>query len=395
MGQPFERSRGGTAAVLHFLDVLAKEPKLAAAWDKARSRRDRFLGAPAEERVLAWREQAAGKAAEAVENLSGFIEALPHDARVPPPLLAPAVTPFGRFLSELSGVERTNAFGELAAAVQDGRVAPGTSTWPQARDAALGALCQPDAHQAVALDGAWRDRLQGSFGALAGGHLEASGTGLSLEPEEHERSELTVRLLVPPLLEVEPVPELFSRAAASLGRLVEALGQEQLTGLAALGPDARRGAPISATAKAWIPKLEGLAALAHPEQQAAKALAEGRKLAVAWRRDGAFARDVRQASASPVASAGERQHAAIIGVTRRELVVAFQRPPKIEAVGASAGFVFHPGEQRYIVPVLVSVGGTAPASASPLDRSRLKALVDGAGRDPLQCVGAFLEALKP
>ena len=88
MGQPFERTRGGTAAVLLFLDLLAKDPKLAAVWDRVRSRRDRFLGQPESELVLLWKEKAAGKADEAIETLSEFIEGLPEDARVPPPLVA-------------------------------------------------------------------------------------------------------------------------------------------------------------------------------------------------------------------------------------------------------------------------------------------------------------------
>jgi hypothetical protein len=396
MGQPFERSRGGTAAVLHFLDLVSADPKLAATWDRVRSRRDRFLGAPLEERVLAWREKAAGKPAAAIENLSDFIESLPHDARVPPPLVAPAVTPFGRFFSELSGIERAHAFQELATAVQDGRVAPTTASWPQARDAALAALCLPDAQKAVTLDGAWRDRLQAAFGALGGGHLESGGKGLAFEPDEHERSELTVRLLAPPLLEVEPVPEYFSRAAVSLERLVEALQHEQLAGLTSLGADARRGGPIAGTARTWIPKLKGLAALAHPEQQGAKELAEGRKLAASWRTDPAFSRDVREASASPVSSPGERPHAAVVGVDRRELVVSFVKPPKLEAVGGPlSGFVFHPGEQRYIVPVLTTVGASAAPAVRPLDRVKLKSLVEASGRDAVQTEGAFSESLKP
>jgi hypothetical protein len=397
IGQPFERSRGGTAAVLLFLDFLAKDPRLATLWERVRTRRDRFLGAPSREPILLWKEKAAGKAGEAVDTLNEFIEALPIDDRLPPPLIASPVTPFGKFLSELSGAERTHAFAELANAVQDGRVVAGASSWPAARDSALSALCLPEGCKSVRFDGAWTDRLQGSFSALLGSNGEARGDSLAPEREDGERSELKVRLLVPPSLEVEPVPELFARGAVSLEKLVEALQAEQLGGLAGLGPDGQRSGPVVATAKVWIPRLKGLAALANPELPTAKELADGRRLAGAWRSEPAFSKEVREASASPVSTPGERQHAAIVGVSRRELTVTFAKPPKIAAApGTSAEpFVFMPSEQRYIVPVLVTVGAVSSAAKKPMELKALKALTDGVGRDAAQAEGAFAEALKP
>ncbi len=397
MSQSFDRSRGGTAAVLLFLDLLAKDPKLATLWDRVRSRRDRFLGAPESEPILLWREKAAGKAGEAVDTLNEFIEALPMDARLPPPLVAAPVTPFGKFLSELSGAERRAAFAELANAVQDGRVVTTSSTWPAARDACLAALCQPEGNQSLRFDGAWTDRLQGAFVALLGSNAEHRGDSQAPEREEGERSELKVRLLVPPTLEVEPVPALFARGAQSLEKLVEALAAEQLNGLQGLGADGQRAGPLLATAKTWIPRLKGLAALANPEVHTAKELAAGRQLASAWRSEPAFSREVREASASPVAMPGERQHAAIVGVSRRELTVTFAKAPKMTAaVGTSAEpFVFAPSEQRYIVPVLVTVGAAGSATKRPIDLRALKALVDGVGRDAAQAEGVFAEALKP
>lgn len=396
IGQPFERSRGGTAAVLLFLELIGKDPKLASLWDRVRSRRDRFLGAPATEPILLWREKAAGKAGEAIETLNEFIEALPQDARQPPPLVALAVTPFGKFLDELSGAERSHALAELANAVQDGRVVPAATSWPAAHDAALAALCLPESNQSLRYDGAWRDRLQGSFAALLGSTSETRGDSAEPEREDGERSELKVRLLVPPALEVEPLPELFARGAHSLERLLEALQAEQLTGLQALGSDGQRNGSIVATAKVWIPRLKGLAALANPQTPTAKDLAEGRRLASGWRSEPAFSREVREASACPVAMPGERQHAAIVGVSRRELAVTFSKPPKIEPAGGASGqgFVFTPSEQRYIVPVLVTVGTTAAVTRHPLERQALRALVDGVGRDAAQVEGAFAEALK-
>ncbi|MDP1823867.1 MAG: hypothetical protein Q8L48_11505 [Archangium sp.] len=394
IAQPFERTRGGTAAVLLFLDLLAKEPKVAALWDRVRSRRDRFLGPPAGEPILLWREKAAGKPGEAIFALNEFIESLPQEARVPPPLVAAPVTPFGKFLGELSGAERSHAFAELATALQDGRVVATPDSWPAASDAALAALCLPEANKSLRYDGAWSDRLQGAFAALLGSNGEARGDNPVPERDDAERSELKIRLLVPPALEVEPVPELFARGAQALEKLIAALQAEQLTGLQALGPDGQRAGPIVATAKVWAPRLKGLAALANPEMATAKELAEGRRLAAAWRSEPAFSREVREASASPVSMPGERHHAAIVGVSRREFTVSFAKPPKLTPATSEA-FIFTPSEQRYIVPVLVTVGATSNATKRPLDRQALKALVDGAGRDASQAEGAFAEALKP
>jgi|APLak6261679142_1056127.scaffolds.fasta_scaffold00001_18 hypothetical protein len=394
LAQPLERSRGGTAAVLTFLDILQKEPKLTALWERIRTRRDRFLGTPLSDLMVLWREKTNGKPGEAIDGLNEFIESLPMDARVPPGLMAEAVTPYARFLSELAGAERSHAFMELAAAVQDGRVAPRTDTWPNARDAALAPLCASEGHAALRFDGDWRDRLQGTFATLLGSSAEGRGGSGGPEREDGERSELKVRLLVPPSLEVEPLPELFSRGAESLERLIEALQAEKLNGLQALGSDGQRGAPVLATAKVWVPRLKGLAALANPETPTAKDLAEGRRLAQAWRSEPAFSKEVREASAAPISMPGERAHAAIVGVSRRELAVTFSRPPKIELVGDAKDFVSQPSEQRYIVPVLVSVGAMAAPTKKPLERQALKALVDGVQRDAAQAEGAFAEALK-
>ena len=396
IAQPFERSRGGTAAVLLFLDLVGSDPKLNALWNRVRSRRDRFLGVPATEQILLWREKAAGKPGEAIDALNEFIESLPQDARLPPPLVAAPVTPFGKFLDELSGAERRQAFAELANAVQDGRVKPAPTNWPLARDAALGALCLPEANKSVEYDGAWRDRLQSSFAALLGSTGDTRGDSPVPEREDGERSELKVRLLVPPALEVEPVPELFARSAQSLEKLVEALQTEQLGGLQALGSDGSRSGAVVATARVWIPRLKGLAALSNPEAPTAKELAEGRRLAAAWRAEPAFSKEVREASASPVSMPGERQHAAIVGVSRRELTVTFSKPPKMTtAPGVSTdAFVFAVSEQRYIVPVLVTVGATTTATKKPLERQALKSLVDGVARDAAQAEGSFAEALK-
>lgn len=394
LGASFDRSRAGTGAVLILLDLLQKDPKLGATWEKLRSRRDRFLGVPKTEGIVLWKERAQGKPDEALEGLNGFIESLPMDDRVPPPLLASPSTPFNRFLGELTGAERAHAYAELASAVQDGRVNATTDSWPNARDAALAPLCVQDKGKIVQFDGDWRERLTVAFASLLGSAGEARGSGPAPEGDDAERSELKIKLLVPPVVEVEPLPELFAREADSLQKLVEALGAEKMTGLTSLAPDGSRGGPIVATAKTWIPRLKGLAALAHPEQQASKELGPGRSLANAWRAEPAFSKDVREVSASPVSMPGDRHHSAIIGVARRELTVTYTLPPKMTLSSPFEGAVLEATEQRYIVPVLMSVEGPAAPTKKPMDRAALKALVEGAQREVTESEGAFVEAVR-
>jgi hypothetical protein len=394
MGLPFERSRAGTGAVLIFLDLLQKDPKLAATWDKLRSRRDRFLGTPKSDGITLWKERANGNPGEALERLNDFIESLPMDDRVPPALLASASTPFASFLAELSGAERAHASAELVNAIADGRVNAASDTWPNARDAALAPLCRQDKGKTVQFDGDWRERLQASFSSLVGSAGEARGSGVDADGNDAERSELQVRLLVPPAIEVEPLSELFAREADSLQKLVEALTAEKMTGLTSLAPDGSRGGPIVATAKVWIPRLRGLASLANPEAQAAKDLGPGRQLAAAWRSEPAFSKDVREVSASPVSMPADRHHAAILGVSRRELSVSFTLPPKMQLTTPFEGAVLEPSEQRYIVPVLISAEAPAPPTKRPMDRAALKALIDGVQREPTEAEGAFVEAVR-
>lgn len=389
MAQPFERSRAGTAAVLLFLDMLVRDPKLGALWEKLRARRDKFLGTPTSEPIALWKEKTKGEPARSLEGLNEFLESLPVDERVPPGLVSAAVTPFTKFLFELNGVERRDAFDELANAVADGRVNPRLESWPSAREAELAALCQPEANKSIRFDGDWRDRLQGAFSNLQGSASEGRARGTGIEREEGERSKLEVRLLVPPSLDVEPLPELYARAAASLERLVQALQSEQLSGLK------DNSVTIVTAAKTLIPRLHGLAALANPDTASAKEVAEGRRWSSAWRKDPALGRDVREAAASPVSMSSERAHAAVVGVSRRELAVSFGKPPKISAVGKSIdGVTFQTSEQRYIVPVLVSVGSSAGPRVKPMDRAKLKSIIDRADRDAHQVEGAFAEALK-
>lgn len=378
--QPFERSRAGSAAVLLFIELLQKDPKLLATWEKIRARRDAFLGAPAHERIVLWKERTQGDAANALVELSAFLEGLPEEERLPPGLMGAPSTAFSRFFDGLAGAERREALAELTQAVADGRVKPSQDTFASASEAWLAPLGGAD-EAGVHFDGDWRDRLQVSFAVLMGGAAEGRSRGDEIEREEGEKSLLQVRLLVPPVLEVEPTPEVYARAAVAMERLAQALTDAQLGRLAG-------------DAKALAPRLKSLAALADPARATSKEAAEARRWVASWRADPRFAGDVRAASSSPIALPGERQHAGVVGISRRELAVTFTSPPKMTLQGDVKGLTPQPSEQRYIVPVLVSVGTTAPETKPPLDTQAWRALVEASGRDATQVQGAFTEALR-
>lgn len=382
LAQPFEESRAGTSAVLTWLALRRADAKLAALDAQVRRRRDRYVGAPGVERLDGWAAKAGDDVEGALDDLGGFIESLSVGERVPPPLFAAPRTPFMGFFAQLEGAARASAMEELAAAVQDARVSPATgpdAPWPVLREAALAALAS-DATR-VRFDGGWAGRLRVAFAALQVAHLDGRGEGLDLAPPSRERSDLTVRLRVPPDVEVEPLPEAYARLAASLARLAKQLSED---GLSRLAPDASR----------WSARLEGLAALAASDApRSGPKVAEARRLLARWRAEAAH--DVRQASASPLSGAGERQHAAVVGVSRREVVVGFATPPTLDVVGHPAGLVAEAAEQRYLVPVLVTVGGSAPAARPVLDERSLKTALDAVGRDATRAEGAFAEALQP
>ncbi|MCA2977087.1 MAG: hypothetical protein INH41_11885 [Myxococcaceae bacterium] len=396
LSRPFEKSRAGTAAVLLFLEMLERDPKLAGLWARTRQRRDRFLGAPAEELLLAWRAQAAGAPHQALEALSEFLEALPVTNRTPPPLVAFPETPFNRYVAGLSGAERAAAMDELAAAAGDGRALAGAAPdgWPQLREAALAALLSGSSSE-VQVDSGWRDRQAGAFAALQGSHHDARRGGLDADAEALERTKLEVRLNAPPLLEVEPAAQAYELEARALDALVAALTGEGLTALKGLGADGKPTGPIVPEARRLAGVLRGLALLARAEGPGdGKAVAEARRFLGAWRSEAGLSRDVRAAFAAPVAAGGERRHTALVGVSRQELRVGFASPVHPTIVGLAKGFVVNAAvEQRYLVPVLVSVGGAAPELARPVPRARLRAAVDEAGRELEKLEGAFHDLL--
>ncbi len=397
MGQPFENSRAGTAAVLLFLDALEREPKLRAKWERIRKRRDVFLGAPVEEPVLKWQQSAAGDASKQLDNLSEFIESMPLAQRTPPPLISLAVSPFVNFMSELSGPERQSMLEDLAQAVSDGRVAPSDATWPSARDSELVPLAATENVKGLQFDASWRDRLVGAFALLQGLPHDGRANANDLEAVSGERSELTIRLQVPPMLEVEPLPAVYEQASTSLERLLNALAAENLMSLHALSVEGRRsGETILADVRKLQPVLRGLAKLAAIDLASGEGrdVAEARKYLATWRSEVALARDVRRATASPIAAGSERAHTAILGVGRRELALSYASKPKASLEGPKGPFELNTeAEQRYIVPVLVSASSSVSPAIRALDRSVVRTLVDGSGRDRTRSEGAFVEAL--
>jgi hypothetical protein len=85
-----------------------------------------------------------------------------------------------------------------------------------------------------------------------------------------------------------------------------------------------------------------------------------------------------------------------LGVGRRELTVGFAAAPQVLVQAEKAqAFVADPSaEQRYVVPVLVNVEAAAPQRALPLSPTAVRALVDGAKRDPTASAAAAVEAVK-
>jgi hypothetical protein len=380
LAQPYERSRAGTAAVLTYLLLRRDDTTVAALDQKLRERRDRYQGVPTGEPLQTWQAAGGADPEGAMDRLSEFLQSLEMEARMPPGPFALPATPFARFLAQLQGTERGAAMEELAAAVQDGRVSPavgGGAAWPVAREAALAAFAT-DA-KAVGFDGGWRGRLRVAFAALQGAHLDGRGAGLDVTPDRGERSALSVRLMVPPTLEVEPLPEAYARLATSLDVLVRQLSAD---GLSSMVGDARR----------WAARLRGLVVLATPGAEATGSeVADARRFLAAWRTEAG--RDVRQAAAAPSSVGGERQHSAVVGVSRRELVVTYASEPAMAVVGNPRGLTAAPGEQRYLVPVLVTASTVAPATAPAVSERALKAALDGVGRDATRAEGALAEAL--
>lgn len=403
---PFADERAGVAAPLVFLTLLEADPALARDWAALRRLQDATRGAPASEPLESWRSAAKGAPAAAIERMSEFLEGLPQEARVPPGLLPVPAPPFRRVLGQIALAERGSDVDELVAAVEDGRfnALARLERWPDAREAALAALvseAEPAAE--VRLEASWRTSLTGAFAWLQG----ANPTGIEpfepVDPPAQERSRLKVRLVAPPLVEVEPLPWVYRKAAASLERLDALVTAERLGHLRAVRSDGGRAPePLSREVPRAALVLRGLAALAAPRLDTPLvdrgAVAAARAFLARRDEDPYLTQDVRVVAVAPAAGDGRREHVGVAGVGRMELAVRFAAPPKRAVVTSRPGYesffeVDAEAAQRYLVPRAVTVAAEAPGAVQPLSPATLRALVDGVGRDPVRAQDAFRERL--
>ncbi len=258
-------------------------------------------------------------------------------------------------------------------------------------EAALAGLVT-DEGKTLQIDAAWRERRAAAFAALAGGHREAGDDGRDLSDASDERADLKVRLLVPPTLEVEPAARAYTDAGDALQKLADAIATLKLGALTAVqGEGGRSGEPIAGEAKKLAAVLRGMASLSAdaqgPDVEAAKKFAKG------WKADPAFGKDVREARALAVNQGAKRQHSAIVGAARRELLVGFQGAIST-TVGTPGPFDVAPAEQRYLVPVLITRSVLAKATTAPIDRLNLKAICETAKRQPNEIEAGLIEAMK-
>lgn len=418
LGAPLPNTRAGAAAALTLLAILEEDPKLARAYQALGELRGQLHGAPAEEALLHFRAVAGeGQAQAAVEDLPSFFEKLRVSLGVSELLPQPALfalpsTPLSQFFGQLRSAERVNAMEELALAVQDGRLPISTdpqSPWANYRAAALFSLLRPEEaapQGSLTVDAPYRARLASAFQALWGAHHEGGERGEFEEasPPETGRVELKVRLLVPPHLLLEPLPEAYGRAAASLGRLSALLsarrGGASLLGVSEQGK--RRGT-VKAEAEQFADTLRGLELLSRQVLGAPleiarlrpgdeEALGEAKKFLQGWRADPDLSLDVRGLEPQP--STGEALVAGVFGVGRREIRVSFSRSPEVKLSEAPRElFVTETrAAQRYLIPVLAT-GAAASSGARPLGRGEFRALCEKAGRTQEAIEGALLEAL--
>lgn len=433
LAEPLPSSRSGTAAALTLLAILDSDPKLSKGYAALEAVRDALHGRPSDDPLAIDRATAAHDGVEAaLDNLPGFFDRLKaaglNAQAARPPVFAEAQEPIRQFLEALSPAERGNAMDELALAIQDGRV-PLTpqdkGPWAIYRDAALVPLLRPEAEGGLSgslvVDTAYRSRLLATFQALRGAHREGRDEGAPDESpsDEGAHAELKVQLMVPPHLEVEPLPAAYARSAASLHRLEEFLAATpKAAALAGVLPEGgRRAGTLKAEVAQARVLLRGLELLsvgvAGPGAKAevkgddVKAVAAARRLLAGWRADPDLTRDVRGLEGSAVLAGGELAYSGLFGVGRREVHASFSQPPRVQIAGSTepAGpFVADStATQKYLLPVLATGSASAPKGAAVLpkfwgevaapDRARLKALCEKAGRMRDAIEAALPEAL--
>ena len=392
---PLENSRAGTAAVLTMVELLDHNAKLSATFDAIRTRRNATVGMPAKvESFNVWRAHATGKAGTLLEALNEFIEALPSAERTPGALLAAGTTPVQQYLAEIEGAARGTAADELVSAAEENRLVLKGDTWPVSRDRTLVAIGQKERN--VETDAAMKDRQLNLVAAMA--HLPRQGRDVGdadRSSDVADRTELKVRLNVPPMLELEPSPALLQKLADSLTQLGTTF---QVLKLQSLNPVWADGSKDSAwvfqEANRLSALLHGLALLADPSTANSVEAAVARKFVQSWRADPRFKRDVRRSATTNGITRQEHQHVAIAGVSRRQVSVGFATAPTAKLVEANSAFAVNSDvEQKYLVPVIVGVAAPAPRDIAPLKVNALRKMFDAQPRKPTELEGVLLEHL--
>lgn len=409
LGEPFGVDRAGVGAVLTFLAILDSDPKLAAAYQAQRTWRDGLFGKPMSEPL----ETFTGDPGEALENLGEYLAQIGprlEEAKQSAPLLTRAETPAGRFIAQLAGPEQAHAIEELTLAVQDNRLSltPGSDAgWAAGRDAYLRPLLRPEKGARgtlLSLSGSYTERLARVFQALHGLHADVRGGGAELgTPEPAAGESRRIRLMVPPHLEVEPLPDAYADVAVAWKHLDErARLHGKAAGLRGMGPSGARALTLSKEATQQELLYRGLAfvaatALGHPEPTSdadRKAMQAAQKFLTRWRADGDLRQDARYLL--PVAETlepGVFMHSGVFGVGRREIEVAWEGRPRMQVVEQPELFETDSrAPQRYQVPVLVT-GAVSVARSAPLDAKGFRAVCEKAGRERDAIEAALPEAM--
>ncbi len=390
LAEAFPKSRAGFSAVLIFLRELKADAESNAAWERAAAVRAQLWDEPKDEPLQAFRKSLPDLDA-ALADLAVVFEKLGRDA-APPPLLSGPSTPFTRFLGGLAQSERASAYDDFSAALSDGRINVST-TEPRAllvqRDAALLELGHADSPD-VALDSVWRDRLLSLATVLGRGHRELRDDAKEAPVTKADRNVLKVVLRVPPMLLVEPLAGAYN----SLSRSMELWGSRLKDDKKWKGLTAPSGESLVKVAERFARRARGLAKLSMKSTESGDPdVDEAEKFAAAFRTDASLSFDVRRVEVEPLVDSTGRDHVAVLGVGRRELVVGFAQRPVVSLVDATDGVELEPAEQHYLVPVLVPVHASRPGLEKPWSPSRLKSFIDAYNARRLKTEAAWLDAM--
>ncbi|MBX7102287.1 MAG: hypothetical protein K1X89_31515, partial [Myxococcaceae bacterium] len=291
LAEAFGESRASAAAALLVVAALEADPKLKAQHATLVARRQALEGGPADEPLLTWAAKGGKPAKASLDELGPFLEAA---GTVVPPLFVRVPRLAERFSRELEPNLRPALVDELLAAAQDQPPSPKSAAPAPARAAAEQAwlpLAYSEGSDGLSFERGWRTRLQTLFAAMHGLHRDTEPDSTPLPPRPDGRADLEVRLMVPPVLEVEPAPLVYGRAAESAQRLLEVLKAQGL-----LGVRTASGEGAGEALKRWAPVLRGLARLSKPAEAAKPDDADtsaARRFLAAWRSDPVLAGDVR------------------------------------------------------------------------------------------------------